>query len=56
MRAGSVAVDWVGRRLYWTDGVEGQINAVALEGSEPVVIVEKDVEEPGSLTLLPQKG
>ncbi|KAI4900074.1 hypothetical protein NFI96_023497 [Prochilodus magdalenae] len=56
VRAGSVAVDWVGRRLYWTDGVDGQINAVALEGSEPVVIVEKDVEEPGSLTLLPQKG
>ncbi|XP_036454149.1 LOW QUALITY PROTEIN: low-density lipoprotein receptor-related protein 2 [Colossoma macropomum] len=56
VRAGSVAVDWVGRSLYWTDRVDGQINAVGLEGSEPVVIMEKDVEELQALALLPQKG
>uniref|UniRef100_A0AAR2JEH9 EGF-like domain-containing protein n=1 Tax=Pygocentrus nattereri TaxID=42514 RepID=A0AAR2JEH9_PYGNA len=56
VRAGSVAVDWVGRSLYWMDRVDGQINAVGLEGSEPVVIMYKDVEELQALALLPQKG
>ncbi|KAL7839110.1 hypothetical protein SRHO_G00257680 [Serrasalmus rhombeus] len=56
VRAGSVAVDWVGRSLYWMDRVDGQINAVGLEGSEPVVIMYKDVEELRALALLPQKG
>ncbi|XP_027024016.2 prolow-density lipoprotein receptor-related protein 1 isoform X1 [Tachysurus fulvidraco] len=53
-----VAVDWVGRNLYWTDRTEGQINAVGLVGFkvEPVVIVEDDVDELRSLALLPQKG
>ncbi|KAL7836140.1 hypothetical protein AOLI_G00274240 [Acnodon oligacanthus] len=56
VRAGSVAVDWVSRSLYWTDRVDGQINAVRLEGSEPVVIMAQDVEELRVLALLPQKG
>ncbi|KAM9446414.1 low-density lipoprotein receptor-related protein 2 isoform 2-T2 [Clarias gariepinus] len=56
VRAECVAVDWVGRNLYWTDGSGGQIKAVGLEGfmAEPVVIV--DVNDPRSLVLLPQKG
>lgn len=56
VRAECVAVDWVGRNLYWTDGSGGQIKAVGLEGfmAEPVVIV--DVDDPRSLVLLPQKG
>lgn len=51
-----MAVDWVGRSLYWMDRADGQIKAVGLEGSEPVVVVEEDVEELQELALLPQKG
>ncbi|KAG7318702.1 hypothetical protein KOW79_018457 [Hemibagrus wyckioides] len=57
VRTECVAVDWVGRNLYWTDRREGQINAVGLVGfrAEPVVIVD-GVDELSSLALLPQKG
>uniref|UniRef100_A0A3B1J3I2 Prolow-density lipoprotein receptor-related protein 1-like n=1 Tax=Astyanax mexicanus TaxID=7994 RepID=A0A3B1J3I2_ASTMX len=56
VRVQSVALDWLGRSLYWMDGMDGRISAVGLQGSEPVVILELDVEEPQVLVLLPQKG
>ncbi|XP_076854879.1 uncharacterized protein lrp13 [Brachyhypopomus gauderio] len=58
VRVESVAVDWVGRSLYWTDGEARQINAVALEGPgvDPVVIVDEDVEQPCALALMPETG
>ncbi|XP_053466750.1 low-density lipoprotein receptor-related protein 4 [Ictalurus furcatus] len=58
IRTECVAVDWVGRNLYWTDSAERQINAVCLDGyrAEPVVIVDDNVDELRSLALLPQKG
>lgn len=51
-------MDWVGRNLYWTDRAEGWIKAVGLDGYRPelVVLVDDDVDELRSLTLLPQKG
>lgn len=57
VRTECVAVDWVGRNLYWTGRREGQINAVGLVGfrAEPVIIVD-GVDELSSLALLPQKG
>lgn len=58
VRAECVAVDWVGRSLYWKDRSEGRINAVGLAGfrAVPVVIVDDAVDELRSLALLPQKG
>ncbi|XP_030647556.1 low-density lipoprotein receptor-related protein 4 [Chanos chanos] len=61
INADYVCVDWVGRNVYWIDGVGGQINAVAL-GSTPsngwdyAVIMDEDLEQPRALALLPQKG
>uniref|UniRef100_A0A8C6WTV1 EGF-like domain-containing protein n=1 Tax=Neogobius melanostomus TaxID=47308 RepID=A0A8C6WTV1_9GOBI len=45
VRADSVAVDWLGRNLYWIDGVNNF-----------TVILDEDLDQPRSLTLLPQKG
>ncbi|XP_048030956.1 low-density lipoprotein receptor-related protein 2 isoform X1 [Megalobrama amblycephala] len=61
VKSDSIAVDWMGRNLYWVDGVAGQILAVRLTSSivKPqnyVVVVDKDLEQPRSLVLLPQKG
>ncbi|KAI4882735.1 hypothetical protein NFI96_028538 [Prochilodus magdalenae] len=61
VKSDSIAVDWVGRNLYWVDGVARQILAVRLGSSlvKPrnyVVILEEDLEQPRSLILLPQKG
>lgn len=57
VRTECIAVDWVGRNLYWTDGA-GRISAVGLDGysAEPLVIVDDDIDELRSLALLPQKG
>ncbi|KAK5871684.1 hypothetical protein PBY51_004549 [Eleginops maclovinus] len=61
VRADSVAVDWLGRNLYWIDGVNGQIAAVRLssdtvKSSDHSVILDEDLDLPRSLALLPQKG
>ncbi|XP_060763950.1 very low-density lipoprotein receptor [Neoarius graeffei] len=57
VRTECIAVDWVGRNLYWTDKAARQINAVGLDdlGAGPVVIVD-DTNKLHSLALLPQKG
>lgn len=61
IRADSVAVDWLGRNLYWIDGVNSQIVAIRLkrntvESLAHSVILDEDLDQPRSLALLPQKG
>lgn len=61
IRADSVAVDWLGRNLYWIDGVNSQIVAISLdrntvESLNHSVILDEDLDQPRSLALLPEKG
>ncbi|XP_062383968.1 low-density lipoprotein receptor-related protein 2-like isoform X2 [Sardina pilchardus] len=61
VKSDSIALDWVGRNLYWVDGVAGQILAVRLgptvvKPENYTVILDEDLEQPRSLALLPQKG
>ncbi|XP_068576829.1 very low-density lipoprotein receptor isoform X2 [Cebidichthys violaceus] len=61
VRADSIAVDWLGRNLYWIDGVNSQIVAVSLatgtvKSVGHSVILDEDLDQPRSLALLPQKG
>ncbi|XP_056591842.1 low-density lipoprotein receptor-related protein 1B isoform X1 [Triplophysa dalaica] len=61
VKSDSIAVDWIGRNLYWVDGAAGQILAVRLGSSivapqNYTVILDEDLEQPRSLVLLPQKG
>ncbi|XP_057176293.1 very low-density lipoprotein receptor isoform X3 [Triplophysa rosa] len=61
IHAESLAVDWVARNLYWADSVNGQINAVGLDGNgtrttDRVVILDRDLGQIRSLALMPQKG
>ncbi|KAL2091711.1 hypothetical protein ACEWY4_011509 [Coilia grayii] len=56
-----IAVDWVGRNLYWIDGFGSQINAIGLDQSlmkagDLVTILDEDMEQPRSLALLPDRG
>ncbi|KAM6975856.1 uncharacterized protein LKV04_015114 [Tautogolabrus adspersus] len=56
-----IAVDWVGRNLYWVDGLVGQILAVKLSdvtvrSNDYTVVLGVDLEQPSSLVLLPHKG
>ncbi|XP_072373154.1 low-density lipoprotein receptor-related protein 2-like [Scyliorhinus torazame] len=56
-----IAVDWVGRHLYWTDGVAGCILAANLDFAwngprDITVVVDTAVDQPHSLVLQPLNG
>ncbi|XP_043576459.1 prolow-density lipoprotein receptor-related protein 1-like isoform X2 [Chiloscyllium plagiosum] len=61
IKSDCVAVDWVGRNIYWTDGVASHILAaklnMTLNGSqEYTVVVDTDIDQPHSLVLQPLNG
>lgn len=54
-------MDWVGKNLYWVDGLVGQILAVklsdtTLRSQDFTVVLGEDLEQPSSLVLLPRMG
>uniref|UniRef100_A0A672ZF23 Si:dkey-88l16.3 n=1 Tax=Sphaeramia orbicularis TaxID=375764 RepID=A0A672ZF23_9TELE len=56
-----IAVDWVGKNLYWVDGLVGQILAVklsdvTLRSQNYTVVLGEDLEQPSSLVLLSHRG
>lgn len=50
----SLAVDWVGRNLYWTDYVLETIEVSKLEGTHRTVLVSENVTNPRGLVLDPR--
>lgn len=63
VKSDCIAVDWVGKNLYWVDGLVGQIVALKLtdttakfQNSNYTVVLGEDLEQPRSLILLPHRG
>ncbi|KAK1884357.1 Low-density lipoprotein receptor-related protein 2 [Dissostichus eleginoides] len=61
VKSDSIAVDWIGKNLYWVDGLVGQILAVKLSDTpvtsqDYTVVLGEDLEQPSSLVLLPHRG
>ncbi|KAJ3607378.1 hypothetical protein NHX12_024429, partial [Muraenolepis orangiensis] len=50
----SIAVDWVGRNLYWTDSVMENIEVSTLDGAFRKVLLSKNVTSPRGLVLDPR--
>ncbi|XP_015240098.1 PREDICTED: low-density lipoprotein receptor-related protein 1B-like [Cyprinodon variegatus] len=61
VKSDSIAVDWVGKNLYWIDGLVGQILAMNLSSStvksqDYTVVLGENLEQPSSLVLIPDRG
>lgn len=61
MKSDCVAVDWIGRNLYWVDGAAGQISAIQLTAvwrgrCEHTIVLGDDLAQPRSLALDPLNG
>lgn len=61
VRSDSIAVDWLGRNLYWTDGAAGRVLAASLKAAwrgipEYTVVMDEDLDQPHSLVLQPLAG
>lgn len=61
IKSDSIAVDWIGRVLYWTDGLQGKLLATQLDGSwrdnpDYTVVLDEDMGQPQSLALHPLDG
>lgn len=50
----SIAVDWVGRNLYWTDYVLETIEVSKLDGTHRTVLISENVTNPRGLVLDPR--
>ncbi|XP_076445601.1 prolow-density lipoprotein receptor-related protein 1-like [Babylonia areolata] len=51
-----LAVDWVGRNLYWCDKTTDTIEVSLLNGDNRLVLLREGLQEPRGLEAFPQKG
>lgn len=51
-----MAVDWLGKNLYWADTGTNRIEVARLDGQFRQVLVWKDLDNPRSLALDPTRG
>ncbi|KAM7316467.1 hypothetical protein ACRRTK_024198 [Alexandromys fortis] len=52
----TVAVDWIGRNLYWTDYALETIEVSKIDGSHRTVLINTNVSNPRGLALDPRMG
>ncbi len=51
-----VVVDWVGKRLYWSDSSRLTIESSQLNGSQPRTVIYENAGEPRALAINPVSG
>jgi len=56
IRPETLAVDWLGRHLYWTDAWTRRIEAARLDNGLQISVIIDNLEKPRGLVLDPPKG
>uniref|UniRef100_A0AAY4EED2 EGF-like domain-containing protein n=1 Tax=Denticeps clupeoides TaxID=299321 RepID=A0AAY4EED2_9TELE len=51
-----IAVDWIGRNLYWTDTGTDRIEVTRLNGTMRKILISEDLDEPRAIVLDPVAG
>lgn len=51
-----IAIDHLGRTLFWTDSVKDRIEVASLDGSQRRVIVDTDLVNPRAIIADPNNG
>lgn len=52
-----LAVDWLGRKLYWTDDTEtSRIEVAELNGTNRAIVVHGNLDKPRDIIVHPTKG
>ena len=51
-----IAVDWIGRNVFWADSSNNRIEVIHMNRLSRKLILCKNIENPRSLALDPEKG
>ena len=51
-----IAIDWVGRKMYWTDGGFNMIEVAELDGGNRLTLFNTGLQEPRAIVVDPFKG
>ena len=51
-----VAVDWIGRNIFWIDTGNDRIEVAKLDGSSRKILISRDLDEPRDIALDPVNG
>ncbi len=55
-RPSVIAIDWVTKKLYWTDDSRTRIELANFDGTHRKLLIDTNLDQPRALALLPQKG
>ena len=51
-----IAIDWIGRNLYWSDSGTDRIEVSHLNGTSRRVLVLENLDEPRAIVVDPGEG
>ena len=51
-----IAIDWVGKKVYWTDGGYNMIEVAELDGSNRLTLFSSGLDEPRAIVVDPLYG
>jgi len=51
-----VAIDWIGRNMFWTDSGSDTIEVASLDGTNRKVLFDKELVNPRAIVVDPMRG